>query len=544
VSDFEPILGRSSDLGGGLPERKSSERGTGRSGPQERGAPRVDAYGDGSDELPGAPDSYAHRSSAPGLPRLLAGIPARGALNLSEHLALHGELPMPDGRGRRGSSALIDVLERAGLRGRGGAGFPTAAKLRAVAAGGGRSGHGPTVRKTGSPRTGTGRLSPLGGRPIVVVNAAEGEPASFKDRTLLQSLPHLVLDGALLAAVAIGAREILLGICESAAEALDAAARAIAERRQPRGREPTIKLIAVPNRYVAGQESALVNYLGGGPALPTFTPPRPFERGVRGHPTLVCNVETLAHLALIARHGAEWFRELGTPEQPGSALVTLSGPLAHPGVYEIEHGSPLPALLGAAGGATARLRAVLLGGYSGTWIDAGQAGSEFRGVTLSDRHLAPYGATLGAGVVAALSTDACPVAELARLTRWLAAQSARQCGPCVFGLDALATTFEQLVLGGSQPGRVAIPRLQSLAGLVDGRGACSHPDGAARLVASALEVFAEELADHAHHGPCVACGRPSELPRPRASVAGHRAPSGRRAPSPAASRVEAPTTVG
>jgi len=485
---------------------------------------------------------------APGgdLPRLLAGIPARGALNLSGHLALHGELPALDSRGRRGSSALIDVLERAGLRGRGGASFPTAAKLRAVAAASGRSGHGDTGRKTGSRRAGAGRLPPLGGRPIVVVNAAEGEPASSKDRTLLQSLPHLVLDGALLAAAAIGAREILLGVCASAPEALDAAARAIAEREPPRGREPTIKLIAVPNRYIAGQESALVNYLGGGPALPTFTPPRPFERGVRGRPTLVCNVETLAHLALIARHGAQWFRELGTPEQPGSALVTLSGTVAYPGVYEIEHGSPFSALIGAAGGATAQLRAVLLGGYSGTWIDAGGAGSAaFRGVALSDRHLAPYGATLGAGVVVVLSTDACPVAELARLTRWLAAQSARQCGPCVFGLDAIATTFEQLVLGASEGGRVledrrvVIPRLQSLAGLVDGRGACSHPDGAARLVSSALEVFATELADHARHGPCVACGRPSELPRPRASSSA----AGRSAPPPE-SRAEIPTTVG
>jgi NADH:ubiquinone oxidoreductase subunit F (NADH-binding) len=346
----------------------------------------------------------------------------------------------------------------------------------------------------------------------VVVNAAEGEPASSKDRTLLQSLPHLVLDGAQLAAAAVGAHEILLGLCESAPGAHAGTARALAERGRPRRGEPSIELAAVPNRYVAGQESALVNHLGGGPALPTFTPPRPFERGVRGRPTLVCNVETLAHLALIARHGSAWFRELGTADQPGSALITLSGPVAYPGVYEIEHGSPLTALLDAAEGTTTPLRAVLLGGYAGTWIDAGM----LRGVALSDAHLAPHGATLGAGVVVLLSNEACPIAELARITRWLAAQSARQCGPCVFGLDAIATTVEQLVLGGSQAH--VQRRLASLAGLVNRRGACSHPDGAARLVASALDVFAEELADHARHGPCAACARPSELPRPRASA--------------------------
>ncbi len=476
-------------------------------------------------------------SEAPGLPRLLAGIPARGALALREHLALHGELPAIEGRGRsrRGAAAgLIDEIERAGLLGRGGAGFPTAAKLRAVA---------------GASR------SPLGGgRPIVVVNGAEGEPASAKDRTLLRSLPHLVLDGAQLAAAAVGAREILLGVCRSnggcepqasvsplrsSPSALDAVAHALDERNSGRG-EPVggvrFQLRPVPHRYVAGHESALVNHLSGGPALPTFTPPRPFERGVRGRPTLVCNVETLAHLALIARHGSDWFRELGTPEQPGSALVTLAGPVGQPGVYEIEHGSPLTSLLDAADGLTAQPRAVLVGGYSGTWID----GSHLREVALSDRHLSPFGASLGAGVVVVLSAEACPVAELARLTRWLASQSARQCGPCLFGLDAIASAFEQLVGGGlgdrrsrsnrrvenrggrqgerDRSGRDAIDRrLRSLAGLVRGRGACSHPDGVARLVSSALDVFAQELSDHAHHGPCAACARPSELPRPRVS---------------------------
>jgi NADH:ubiquinone oxidoreductase subunit F (NADH-binding) len=489
-------------------------------------------------------------SEAPRLPRLLAGIPSRGALGLSGHLGLHGELPAIDGRGRsrRGATlSLIDEVERAGLRGRGGAGFPTAAKLRAVA---------------GAPRSALG-----GGRPIVVVNGAEGEPASAKDRTLLSCLPHLVIDGALLAAAAVGAREVLLGVClpdrgcrpirgrerserlpdrseasvpplRSSSSALDAVARALGERGGSGGAERVggvhIQLRPVPDRYVAGHESALVNHLSGGPALPTFTPPRPFERGVRGRPTLVCNVETLAHLALIGRYGSAWFRELGTPEQPGSALVTLAGSVAAPGVYEIEHGSPLTALLDAADGLTARPRAALVGGYSGTWID----GSSLREVALSDRHLSPFGASLGAGVVVVLSADACPVAELARLTRWLASQSARQCGPCVFGLDAVACAFEQLAGAdaGDRPGRgngrvegrrgrqfapghgerdTVEQRLRSLARLVRGRGACSHPDGVARLVSSALDVFAQELADHAHHGPCAACALPSELPRPR-----------------------------
>jgi NADH:ubiquinone oxidoreductase subunit F (NADH-binding) len=423
------------------------------------------------------------------LPRLLAGIPAHGALSLREHLALHGELPTFAARRRHGAAELIERIELAGLRGRGGGSFPTGAKLRAVA--GAR------------------------GRPIVLVNGAEGEPASFKDRALLQSLPHLVLDGAELAARAVGTEEVVFGVCETATGALRALSDALAERAHRRRGAARLRLTKVPNRYVAGQESALVSHVNGGPAVPTFTPPLPFERGVRNRPTLVLNVETLAHIALIARHGPRWFRELGIASQPGSSLVTLSGAgLADPGVYEIELGSPLSALIDAAGGLAGSPRALLLGGYAGAWVDGSLLGE----VSLSNEQLAPYGASLGAGVILLLSAQACPVAELTRLTRWLAAQSARQCGPCLFGLDAIANTVERLTMGTA--GADAQRRLTALSALVRGRGACSHPDGAARLLDSALAVFAEELEDHGRHGPCAGCERSSELPRPHSSSAG------------------------
>jgi NADH:ubiquinone oxidoreductase subunit F (NADH-binding) len=234
----------------------------------------------------------------------------------------------------------------------------------------------------------------------------------------------------------------------------------------------------------------------------------PFERGLRRRPTLVDNLETLAHIALIARRGAAWFRQLGTPTQPGSALVTLSGPVAHPGVYEIEHGASLGSLIEAGGGTTAGLGGVLLGGYCGAWIGA----ERLQNVALSKEHLAPHGATLGAGVVALLSEHACPVAETARVGRWMAGQSARQCGPCVHGLDALATAVEELA--GGAPGARAKQRIDRLASLTIRRGACAHPDGAVNLLLSALDTFGVEFADHARHGPCEACARPPELPLP------------------------------
>jgi NADH:ubiquinone oxidoreductase subunit F (NADH-binding) len=432
-----------------------------------------------------------HGQAPATLPRLLAGIPADGSMTLQEHLAVHGQGPLEQRRRRRREeSPLVAELERAGLRGHGGAGFPTATKLRAVAASRGKS--------------------------VVVVNAAEGEPASLKDRTLLQTLPHLVLDGAQLAARAIDADELVVCACESSRASVESVTEAIDERRGLAGDTARVHITAVPDAYVAGQESALVNHLNGGPAIPTFTPPMPFQQGVRRRPTLVSNAETLAHVALIARHGPEWFRQLGTSSQPGSALVTLCGPVAHPGVYEIEYGASLVSLIEAAGGTTSSPRAVLVGGYGGSWI----GGELLRGVALSDEHLASHHASLGAGVVALLSEDACPVAETVRVARWLAVQSSGQCGPCVHGLDAIASSLQEIASGVAQ-GNVA-QRISRLASMVHRRGACGHPDGVANFVMSALESFSPELDDHARHGPCEGCGREGELPlsfhpRPSAS---------------------------
>lgn len=422
------------------------------------------------------------------LPRLLAGMPAHGLLSLSEHLSLHGPLPEAPRRGRR--SELIAEIERAGLRGRGGAGFPTSRKLDAIAA--------------------------SKGRAVVVVNAAEGEPASRKDATLTRALPHLVLDGGELAAEALGAGELIVGVHESAIASFESLATAIAERAVPdvdvrggdsRRRRTHIRLVDVPPRYVTGQETALIAHLGGASALPTFTPPQPYEHGLAGRPTLVSNAETFAHIALIARHGGRWFREIGTDAQPGSALVTLSGSVAYPGVYEVECGAPLACLIDAAGGLSAPARAILLGGYGGSWVSA----EHLDDLCLSDEQLAPYGgASLGAGVVVVLSENACPVAETTRLARWLAGQSAGQCGPCVHGLDALATSLE--AIAGQDAAAPSRARIEQLLVLVRNRGACAHPDGVADMIQSAIETFKIEFADHARYGTCERCLHPAELP--------------------------------
>ena len=412
------------------------------------------------------------------LPRLLSGVGQRPMVALDTHVAVHG--PLPDLR-RLAPEQLIEIVEASGLRGHGGASFPVGRKMRAVAS-----------------RRGTA---------VVVANGAEGEPASRKDRALLREAPHLVLDGAAVAAHAVGARDAIVAVASDDERSIRSLEMALRARSAARLRtDPKFELFEIEPCYLAGQESALVAALGGGAARPTFGP-RPFERGVRRRPTLVQNVETLAHVGLIARHGASWFRELGTPGDPGSALITLSGAVASPGVYEIDHGMPLSELLDGAG-VSEPLAAVLVGGYFGTWLPA-DAVSDIR---LAGESLTEYGATLGAGVIVALGAEACPVAETTAVAEFFAAESAGQCGPCVNGLSAIAGTVRQLATGTA--GHTALGDLDRWTRDLHRRGVCQHPDGAVRFISSALRTFEPEFRDHARRGPCDRCAGPAVLPAP------------------------------
>jgi NADH:ubiquinone oxidoreductase subunit F (NADH-binding) len=222
----------------------------------------------------------------------------------------------------------------------------------------------------------------------------------------------------------------------------------------------------------------------------------------------VQNVETLANVALIARHGADWFRRLGTAQEPGSALVTVLGAVRAPGVGEIELGTTLRDVLTGFGGMTAMPQAFLVGGYFGTWVAARDAVD----LPFTNEALRPLGASLGARTLIVLPQDACGLAETARVVRYLARESAGQCGSCFFGLPAIATAFERLASGGADAPN-ALERLARLVPQVAGRGACAHPTGATRLVASALRVFAQEIDRH-RAGSCCGPHHPPVLPVP------------------------------
>ena len=417
--------------------------------------------------------SAAEIAGPPGLPRLLAAVTSADApATLDEHRSVYGRLPSP------GGVDLPALVEASGLLGRGGAGFPTATKLRAVAA-----------RR---------------GRPVVVANGTEGEPISGKDKVLLRYLPHLVLDGAAAAAQALGAREAIVAVSRADREGLDALSAAIAERGGGFDKRVRLRAVAVPDGFVAGEETALVQFLNRGVAKPTFTPPRPFERGVGKAPTLVQNVETLAQLALIDRFGPEWFRAVGTTDEPGSALVTISGAVAEPGVYEVALGTPLRELVAQAGGVTEHVRAFLVGGFFGSWLGEREAAD----ASLLEADLRTRGGRLGARAIVVLPTSACGICETAAAMRYLADSSAGQCGPCVYGLDAIARSLQRLAARDRLDERKQLARWIAQ---VRGRGACRHPDGAAAFTTSALRVFAHE-AEHHLRGRCEAKRR--VLPTP------------------------------
>jgi NADH:ubiquinone oxidoreductase subunit F (NADH-binding) len=423
--------------------------------------------------------SRSPRLPAVALPRLIASPPAT---SLRDHLDRFGPLVLPH---VHDAGRLVDAVGRAGLRGRGGAAFPTGTKLEAV-------------RRSAS-ATRTRRL------PVVVANGTEGEPASVKDTLLLSLAPHLVLDGMVAAARAVGAEEAVICIDRENRPAVDAVRRALHERDRSRQEAVQVRLAEAPAHYVTGEESALVHWLNGGDAKPTKVPPRPFERGLAGRPTLVDNVETLAHVALITRFGPAWWRSMGTSEDPGSCLTTVTGASRLPAVFEVPYGLPLLTLLDHA--AVEPGQGVLVGGYFGTWLSPDVA----RSVTLSRSGLAAAGASLGCGAVVALPEDVCPLMELARVTRWLAGESAGQCGSCMFGLPAIAGAVEDLAAGGRP--RESLAALHRWLPMVDKRGACKLPDGVVRFVSSGLQVFADHLAEHRRH-TCRHTGAAAVLPVP------------------------------
>ncbi|WP_251091906.1 NADH-ubiquinone oxidoreductase-F iron-sulfur binding region domain-containing protein [Streptomyces sp. Caat 7-52] len=382
--------------------------------------------------------------------------------DLPRYLAAGGYAPLPE------PGRLLDRIAAVGLRGRGGAGFPAAVKLRAV------------------------RDAP--GRPVVVANGEEGEPGSVKDRWLLRHRPHAVLDGLRLVAAMTGAGHGCVYLSDAPAER--AVRRALAERPT----ELRIDVVRTEHTYVAGEETAVVRRIDGGPALPTAKPPRPFESGVGGAPTLVANVETLARIALT--HA----RPEAAEAVAGAHLVTLSGtnregPTVGGGAVlaEVPVGTHLKVLADLCGHGGAD--SVLLGGLFG-----GLHGAGWPDLPLDHDRLSAAGGALGCGALHFLHPEDCPVAVATEATAYLAAQSARQCGVCVSGTRALAGTLTDVARGAADAG--TSDKLHRWSRGLPGRGACGLLDAAARVVGTLLAHFPDRVDGH-RNAACPACAGPA-----------------------------------
>ncbi|OBC01047.1 NADH dehydrogenase [Mycobacterium sp. 852013-50091_SCH5140682] len=365
---------------------------------------------------------------------------------------------------------LLDEVQASGLLGRGGAAFPLAVKLR-------------TVRDNGREAGGA----------VAIGNGEEGEPASIKDRWLLRNRPHMVLDGLRLAAAMIGAPHVYLYVSDRrAAEQVQAA---LGELSGELG-SLRIELVVVAPGYVAGEETAAVHVVNGGPAKPTDKPPRPFEQGVGGLPTLVSNVETLAQLAYLNIHGATQFRTVGTHASPGTFLATITGAGRPAALYELPHGVAVADLLTLHGIPAQHVTGALMGGYF-----AGLLNRDILGATLDHETIRELGSGLGCGAITIL-TDDCPVAVAASVLSYFDRENAGQCGSCFNGTAAMAAVATALRDGVACEDDVA--RLRRWSVVLRGRGACATLDGAANVAAGLLTQFPDLVQRHLENR-CSAC---------------------------------------
>jgi NADH:ubiquinone oxidoreductase subunit F (NADH-binding) len=404
----------------------------------------------------------------PGLrPRLLRT--ALGVEDLAEYRQAGGYQPLTD------PDALLGEVDLSGLLGRGGAGFPMAVKLR-------------TVRDAGR----------HGRDTVIVANGEEGEPASVKDRWLLRHRPHLVLDGLRLAARIIGANHAHVYVSDpQSARAIETALEQLAGAQGDSLQGLTVSVRTVDPGYVAGEETAAVRAINGGPAKPTDKPPRPFEQGVGGLPTQVSNVETLAQLPYLQQHGSEAYRAEGTSGSAGTFLVTVTGGGQLAGLYEIPYGLAIADLLDHHGVLADRVRGVLMGGYF-----AGLLNREVLDATLDHETLRQLGSGLGCGAISVI-TDECPVAVAASVMSYFDRENAGQCGSCFNGTAAMAAVTEALRDGVATSDDLT--RLERWSVVLRGRGACATLDAATNIAASLLVKFPQEVARHLDGG-CTDCG--------------------------------------
>ncbi len=372
---------------------------------------------------------------------------------------------------------VIDELKRAGLRGRGGAGFPTGLKWDKVV---------------------HHRLA----EHYFVCNAGEHEPGTFKDRYLIQHYPHRLIEGCLIAAFTVGARASYIYLNAEFREARNSLAQAMEQARARgvlgdnvlgSGVDLALEIFDGHGSYVAGEETAMLESMQGRPAQPKAKPPfYPTDFGLHGKPTLVNNVETLSHVPAILRNGGQWFREMGVEQSPGTMLFSLSGAVNRPGVYELPLGMPLRHLIEECGGGMLpgrMVKAVFPGGPSFAMV-----GPDELDLPMDFDSLKQAGTGLGSAGVIVVDDATCMVAHTLALSTFFREESCGQCPSCRIGTEHLEALIAKIETGNGTHGD--LEKLLQICGFVKGTGYCTLVTGAAVLVQNSLRLFRHEFEDH------------------------------------------------
>jgi NADH:ubiquinone oxidoreductase subunit F (NADH-binding) len=426
-------------------------------------------------------------------------LPLQPITSLDAYLATGGRAGVEAAQ-RMGPAATIETITRAGLRGRGGGGFPTGRKWAGIAG------------QTGS-------------RRYVVCNGAEGEPGTFKDRALLRANAYQFVEGVIIAAFAVGADEAFICLKASFERELAAVTRAVQEM-QSAGicTECTVNIVAGPDEYLFGEEKAMLEVIEGKPPLPRWF--APYEHGlfatgpVEGwesgasrprtggsNPTLVNNVETLSNVPHILANGADWYRSMGTAESPGTVVATVVGDVVAPDVGEVELGTPLRAVIDAVGSGVGAGRSVkaVFSGVANPVVTADQLD-----VPLSYEGFSAIGSGMGAAGFIVYDDTACMVDTAYRMSRFLYIESCGQCPPCKIGSGEITSILERIETGAGEDTDIA--NIEGWLTRVTDANRCYLGMEERLVVSSVLHAFSEEFVEHIEQH---ACPRPGRRPMPK-----------------------------
>ena len=381
------------------------------------------------------------------------------------------------------AETIIQEMKASGLRGRGGAGFPTGLKWSFM------------------PRTAPGQK-------YIVCNSDEGEPGTCKDRDILRYNPHALIEGMAIAGYTIGATvgyNYIRGEFWEPYERFEAAlqeardAGLIGKNIMGSGIDFELHTHLGAGAYICGEETALLESIEGKKGQPRFKPPFPAGYGLYGRPTTINNTESLASVPAILRNGGKWFQDLGKPNNGGTKLFCVSGHVNNPGNFEVSLGTPFSELLEMAGGVRNghKLKAVIPGGSSTPVIP----GDIMMGINMDYDSIAKAGSMLGAGSVIVMDETTCMVKVLARLSHFYYEESCGQCTPCREGTGWLAKVVHRIEHGHGTPEDIAL--LDRVAGQIGGHTICALGDAAAMPVQSFLKHYRKEFEYHIKHKKCM-----------------------------------------